>query len=220
MPAMLVDAEGIDLPKYSVLGFMDDLSNSYMTHIAIIEERQRVAIGVVAKSTSVLPPLKRSEPRHDHTHCAWMDLSVLEEFRIEAWLVERDSEMARYSRGSQFSICPHASEGSDPTNKRHMKYKYSCVGFVLEALRAGTEATIVDTDALPMSDLRDIQLVFPDLADVLDSPDTRASLGIPHEGSYAVLLPGHLYHSLVRNDDEIRSTAYRPADSDKYCSIS
>lgn len=100
--------------------------------------------------------------------------------------------------------------GGTEKRRQRKSVRMSCVGFVYECYMAAS-ITIVDlgSRAHPDLTLEDFRRLFS----VTD--EKREEWGLKGPGPWhGVLLPGQVFHSLARSDDEIHSTPYVPKHTD------
>lgn len=111
-------------------------------------------------------------------------------------------------------IRPHA-EGPDGVLRT--RWRFSCVGFVLEAYRqAGVILAETDEAKLPPIGLATLKAAYPALAARLDDPVERGRYGLDGDGPWPVLLVGHVFRALDRSAAEIRRAPFAPRPGDEY----
>lgn len=112
-----------------------------------------------------------------------------------------------------YCVHPHADEFRDETG--NFRVRFSCCGFVFAAYQeAGIH--LLEIGSLPTVNLDLIKRSYPGLANRLDRPELRESLGLTGPGPWPVLLCGYLFHALNRDDVAIRQTPYVPRPGDGY----
>ncbi|NOY43662.1 MAG: hypothetical protein GXP26_17735 [Planctomycetes bacterium] len=137
---------------------------------------------------------------HDGEHSAFLQLS-------RSGLIRATSEM--------YCVRPHASPLRE-ADGRYARTRFSCAGFVFEAYKRA-RIELLDPNALPMVDMADIKLAYPDYERLMENERISSEdLGLDGSGPWPVLLCGYLFHALDRDAEAIRNHPYTPIAANRF----
>jgi hypothetical protein len=123
------------------------------------------------------------------------------------------SQLTVYNFSQVYCIMPHATP-LEENDRRYVRMRFSCAGFVFEAYRrAGI--TLLDESRFPLVTLDEIKNAYPRHARFLDKIKFRESLGLAGLGPWPVMFCGYLINSLKRDDPLIRSSRHVAQAGDK-----
>ena len=205
----------VDIAAFDVVGTDSDTQPGFVRHVALaVVAMGGCPAGGPVPASHMQPPLDVAGVVPLHTH-GTVPLANEEKERLHRFVKNLDLEFA--GRRTQYCVRPHAepSRVADGT----VRYtRFSCVGFVIVAYRE-VELDVIrtDDDSLPSVSLDTLLLAYPDLRRELTSVAARRRAGLPGDGPWLVLLPGHLLTALARDEVSIRSgPPYRAGPGDEY----
>lgn len=220
MTSVRLIEDAVSLAFLDVVGYCSE--TGFVLHAGLVADggtRPRLEFGVIHME----PPLGDvSSYRFDL--CGTAHLAQEEIFKIRMFVLKHLEEHAelRGLRGlsllrrldAGYCVYPHAIPLRE-SDGRYVRVRFSCAGFVYEAYKSA-RLNLLDLNALPYIDLPILKQSYPRFETQLDSPEFRASLGLQGDGPWPVMLCGYLFHALNQPDAEIRSTPFRPRESDAW----
>lgn len=219
MPATRPTA-AFDITAYDAVGTDSAAAAGFVRHVALARTAvrgQTPAAGLPA--AHMQPPLDLTGEATVHVH-GTLPLSIEEQQAVERFVRDLDLEYTRLNSQpeQQYCVRPHTRNTTSPDGTVFLR-RFSCVGFAVEAYRdARLEVVATDDASLPSVTLETLLLAYPDMARWLNSPAARArACGLPGDGPWPVLLPGHFFAALDAEADRIRSRPpYQPVSGDEF----
>ena len=221
MPARTLSDEPTTIDPFDVLGKNDGSSN-LMLHALLCNEtatRTDVTRASTIECSHMGPPLGQRRYSCDVVGAA--GLSDDHRRKIKVFVDERLNERAaekerrrklglRFDSRVEYRIHPPATRpsGTFPL------WRFSCVGFVLQAYQAARIQLL--GSPLPLKSLDELKRLYPFHAQQLGDPETRARLGIGEGDRWPVVLVGYVINSLSRSITEIHEEPYVPQSGDEY----
>ncbi len=222
MPARRLDHGPVVVHMHDVVGMdVDDLPG-FIGHVGLAaEDHPRLAMMDGLRITDMQPPLVRAGgPDQIHAH-GTVPLTAVEAGAIQEFIDRMENEYLLTNREGvhQYVVRPHCVLVSDQDATITAR-RLSCSGFVLEAYRF-VDIDLIDTGetSLPAVGLDLLRRTYADEQQlrVLETPRLRNRfLGLAGDGSWPIVLPGYLLHSLARTEPEIRAGPYRPRPGDEF----
>lgn len=221
MPARRLSDQPSQLDPYDVLGQTDG-STDLMLHALLCNESTPRAD--VSKTTTVNcmhmgPPLGRRTDCGDAVGSAGLAeghrrkiKTFVDDRRQERKAAKKRLQAAGRGDALRFEYCIHPA-ATKPSGEFPL-WRFSCVGFVLEAYRAARIRLL--GSPRPSVSVSKLKQLYPDSADELDDPSVCDRMGIGEGESWSVALVGYLLNSLARDTDEIHRTPYVPRVGDEY----
>jgi len=221
MPAWILSAEPTHVTPFDVLAQGSGGSDLMVHALLFYEESARTDVvkGALLKCVHMGPPFSQRDRQVDAVGTAVLtdeDIRKIKTFADDR-LRERKAEEERLKRIKQedslrVEYCIH--HPSQKPTAIFSLWRFSCVGFVLQAYR--TARIELPGTPLPLRTLDELKQFYPTHAAKLDDPETRKQLGIDQGDSWPVALVGYVLHSLSRQPTEIRGTPHAPKSGDEY----
>lgn len=221
MPSWTLSADPSHVAPFDVLA-QGSGGSDLMVHALLYSDenaRADVVKGAWLKCVHMGPPLSQRERPVDVVGTASLsdeDVRKIKTFADDR-LKERKSEedrlkLLKQTNSLRVEYCIHPP-AQKPTVSFSL-WRFSCVGFVLQAYRTA-RLELLGTP-LPLRSLDELKQFYPVQAEKLDDPVMRKQLGIDQGDSWPVALVGYVLHSLTREPNEIRATPYVPQAGDEY----
>ncbi len=213
MPAIVVSDVGTRIRPYDVLAKGHE---RLMRHAMLCDEdgdRVDIRLETKLRISHMGPPLGTGIS--DCHAAGTAELTDTEKLRVKQFVALRLGQQASAAfRQKAFQYCIHPA--AQPPSQKFAFWRFSCVGYVLEAYRF-IDIHLLD-DALPLKSAQDLKSFYPDFAEALDDPRKRASVGLADGDCWPVALVGYVLHSLARSVDEIRvpGARYSVREGDEY----
>lgn len=211
MPANRVSDVGITISRSDVVGADSASERQYISHVALSEQDvSLVKIGDSIDTNHMGPPLQHGYEMEVHVH-ATADLSDDELNQIQLFIDEHHNEQEAQQRQAlkTYVIHPHAVLSEDGSFRR-----FSCAGYVVEAYEEAGINLIDMEYELPLVNLDSLMHAYEGMR-LENHPQLRALCGLSGEGPWPVLLPGYIFHSMVRQTAVIKATPYQPTAGDE-----
>lgn len=223
VPALRLGAVKQSISRFDVLG-QDGATSQFVRHVGLAaEDTGELQAGASVTVQHMGPPLEHDAEITLHVH-GRATLTDDELKQIELFVDEQfgEREAQRNLAMRRFIVRPHADwlreENGTPFCRR-----FSCAGFVIEAYEeAQVPLLITDEADLPEADWEKLTAAYPEIQRLRDKPEvgnrkgiTLDNIGLDGDGPWAVILAGYLFHSLARDDHEIRREPYLPQEGDE-----
>jgi len=217
MPAWTLTDEPTTIHPFDVLGQSDGTSH-LMVHALLCNEtesRTDVTKQSNIRCTHMGPPLGQRSSSCDAVGSAGLNDTHRRKIKVfvDDRLMERAAEKKRGRLNdliAEYRIHPSATRPS----REFPLWRFSCVGFVLEAYNAAGIRLL--GAPLPFKTLDELKQLYPRHARHLDDSDNRTRLGIGEGDRWPVALVGYVLNSLSRAVKQIHSDEYVPQPGDEY----
>lgn len=213
MPAIRLSDNPVSVNTFDVLVLGND---DLMFHAMLCAEtiaRSDVTARIALRTTHMGPPLGLKRFQCNAVGSA--ELNEDDRRKIRTYVDERNQEneaersryrllRMRWDARTQYQIHPPSS----PPTKDYPLWRFSCVGYVLEAYR--TARIDLLGNELPKKSIDDLKQLYPDQANDLDNVDKQKEMGIGEGNQWPIALVGYLLHSLARELNLIRGSDSQP----------
>jgi hypothetical protein len=217
---------------FSIVGtFAGD--GKFVFHVAILDTNSKFIRGERVRVCHMCPPLHLGEAAPNVAHPRAVadligvieDLTEGEKAGMLTWLADISTRVqpVKFDPSNwkdvylnQYILCPPMrGEQIDQVTSIPRFYRFSCVGFVLECYRVGANINLLawDSPDFPKIDISELIPIYTDRA--LLHPRNRRKIGLTGQGPWPIALPGYVFHSLARSNQEVRSKAYLPSSKDE-----
>lgn len=221
MPAQRLGETPISVKRFDVLGQDANGLPGFMRHLGLFwSEGGTLQARDMVEVCDMGPPLSRGRDSQLQAD-AWgsVPLSIDEIQQVQLWIDERASEYdsRKLSGDKQYVICPHACEKIAPDGTVRYQ-RFSCAGFVIEAMReGGINLVVTDEASLPLVDEDTIKMAYPDVFPRdRDRKIMRRKFGLGEDGPWPIMLCGYVMHALNRTEVEVREELYQPKAEDGF----
>ncbi len=217
MPVTLVLPEpSVALPMFAIVGQYERRSR-FVRHTALAREAGAVKRSQHVSVWQMGPPLvvgprsqqanQNADTLDDVDLVGFIELSTDEIDGMQTWLAEVDTERRPAMKLQHYFACPHVFWKRDEA-EMPLYRRFSCAGLAVECYLS-VDILLVSISGLPQVDVGVLAPVYGE--NVKDQRvRERLKIGLDGSGPWPVLLPGYLFHSLMRSDFEIRTVPHTP----------
>ena len=199
----LIPARSMPMRAFSLVG--EHSQRCFVSHVGLLSADTDCVFDANANVYHMSPPFNSGEMA---VHVAgWLEtLTRDERDGMLTWIADVSTRISP-SVVRQYIIHPPYEPLTCEEPGRTSGWRFSCVGLVLKCYREGANIALLDleSDKMPLVDLGTIEHGYPGVRTSL-----LAKLGLPGPGPWRVVLPGYVFHSLGRRDEEIRRFPYVP----------
>ena len=212
---------GASPQRVGIFGVIGQISNSgYVDHVGLLRTGNTVTYNAQVKIYHSGPPLQVGQLDTDTGQpvvgevpvhlVGWIDDLEIEEWSgIQSWIEDVRTRISPGLRKLNYRIDPPFHEVKDPVTGRIIHCEYSCVGFVLRCYEEGAGIILLNHDpaGLPAVEKDILREIYGEIVDRLRGR-FAASVGLPGDGPWKLVLSGYVFHALNRPNDQIRTTPY------------
>jgi hypothetical protein len=211
--------------RLAIVGkYADSESSRFVSHAALLksktEFRDRSSTDVLHCGPPILAGPETQQCRADVV--GDLSLSPPEREAMEDWLagVQKENRTSELKPFQQYRILPHMF-WVESEEKRRIRRRFSCAGFVIEAYHSAS-VQLLDVTSLPAATEDELALAYPQLVELEKKPKkvqerfgftSREDLGLTGKGPWPIALPGYFFHSTARATDELpRPGPFQPSN--------
>ncbi len=226
MPVSILDNTEIEFPRFAIVGTYHSYpalrASKWVMHASMLRGRSRLRQLSPAQVCHMCPPLqlgagsRHDLPQYDTTPADLIGTIQLDQNDmdgINTWIEYLNTRTPTVIEGirplEQYVLCPPMDPAKFDSVTGTMIYmRFSCVGFVLYCYQMGANVHLLDwqNGRYPRMGLGDLTGAYSSLM------QRRQEIGLDGPGPWPVALPGHLFHALMRPEEEVRRRPYLPRE--------